>query len=214
MVQVLDWRAAEDPTQLLAVVVDAVAQGQLVGMPTETVYGIAASASVPRAVERLQVGKGRAQEKPLTLAIHSAQEALRWVPAMGLLGRRLARRSWPGPVTLAFRGGFTGGLLECLTESVRRRVCPADTLGLRIPDHPAAQAILAAVDAPLVLTSANRTGEPPARTADEVIEAIGAELTLIVDDGPSPLGRASTVVLVEEDSWRILREGEIGRAHV
>jgi tRNA threonylcarbamoyl adenosine modification protein (Sua5/YciO/YrdC/YwlC family) len=207
MAKILKWQSAPDPHQLLAEAIDALARGQLVGVPTETVYGIAANAWMADGVVRLQLGKGRAEHKPLTLALGSTQEALDWVPAVAPLGRRLARRCWPGPLTLVFRMGFAGGPVERLPQSVRRRICPGDTLGLRVPDHPAAREILSLAAAPLVLTSANRSGEPAATTAEEVMTAVGDDLAFVVDGGPSRYGRASTVALIDDSCWSILREG-------
>ena len=214
MVRVLDWQGAQDAGPLLAEVVDSLAKGRLVGVPTETVYGITASALIPEAIERLASEKGRPAGKPLTLAIRDAREALDWVPTMSLLGRRLARRCWPGPLTLVCRIAPNGGLLEHLPQPVKLRVCPNGTLGMRAPDHPAMRGVLSSFSGPLVLTSANRTGEPPATTAGEAMEAVGAELALIVDGGPSRLGRPSTVVVVEGSSWRILREGALSSVQV
>src|SRR5262249_28168110 len=98
MTQVLDWQAAPHSRHVVRRAVEALAEGQLVAFPTETVYGVAASVLVPEAVERLRQGKGRPEDKPLTLALGGASAGLDWVPDMSPLGRRLARRCWPGPV--------------------------------------------------------------------------------------------------------------------
>src|SRR6516225_2722697 len=105
MTEVLEWQRVTDSSRIVRRAVQALAEGQLVAFPTETVYGVAASALLPDAVERLCRGKGRLEEKPLALAIRGAAEALDWVPQMSRLGRRLARRCWPGPVTLVFGDG-------------------------------------------------------------------------------------------------------------
>jgi protein-tyrosine phosphatase len=207
MAQLLDWQEKEDRSGLIRTVIDALGRGRLVGLPTETVYGVAASSSVPEGVARLQRGKGRPEQKPLTLALASPEEAFRWVPAMSAVGRRLAKRCWPGPLTLVFRAGFTGGPYDRLPEPVQRRVCPGDTLGLRVPDHPAALQILAQVDAPLVLSSANRSGELPACTATAIAEELGDDVEVVIDGGPCRYGMPSTVVLVEGNGWKILRTG-------
>src|SRR5437879_6788763 len=102
MTQVLELRANPPLQDVVQRALGALAEGQLVAFPTETVYGIAASASKPEAVERLRKGKGRPENKPLTLAIGDAAEAVDWVPEISPLGRRLADRCWPGPVTLVF----------------------------------------------------------------------------------------------------------------
>src|SRR5207244_4404249 len=110
MPEVLDWHHAAQPGAVVDRAVQALVNGQLVALPTETVYGLAACALVPEAVERLQVSKGRPQDKPLTLALRGAADALDWVPEMSPLGQRLARRCWPGPVTLVFADGNLQGL--------------------------------------------------------------------------------------------------------
>src|SRR5262245_50732118 len=127
MTQVLDWRSTADQRDIVHVAVQALAEGRVVAFPTETVYGLAASALVPQAVERLQQSKGRPESKPLTLAIGSTAEALDWVPNMSRLGRRLARRCWPGPVTLVYGNGVERGLASRLPEAVRQQVLPEGT---------------------------------------------------------------------------------------
>ncbi len=214
MTQVLDWQSAADPRAVVRQAVDALADGRLVGLPTETVYGLAASALRPEAVARLQESKGRPENKPLALAVGGAAEALDWVPAMSPLGRRLARRCWPGPVTLVFGDGVERGLLSRLPEPVRRRVAPAGTLGLRVPAHDAVLQVLQRLAGPLVLSSANASGAPPATTAGQVVEAVGDGLALVIDGGPSHYGQASTVVKVSGDRFEVLREGVVSAAQL
>jgi protein-tyrosine phosphatase len=209
MTQVLDWQAAADPGAVVQQAVAALGEGRLVAFPTETVYGLAASALVPAAVERLRHSKGRPDAKPLTLAIAGAADALDWVPDMSALGRRLARRCWPGPVTLVFNGGIERGLASRLSEAVRQWLAPAGTLGLRVPDHDAILQVLRQLPGPLVLTSANASGMPPATTAGQVIEAVGQDVDLVIDDGPSQYGQASTVVKVNGNRFEVLREGVV-----
>jgi protein-tyrosine phosphatase len=218
MTEILVWREAADARETVQRAAQALLEGQLVAFPTETVYGIAASALVPEAVERLVRCKGREENKPMALAIRGAQEAQDWVPGMGKIGRRLTRRCWPGPVTLVFEdSGPAGtavapGLASRLAEAVRHRVCPGNTLGLRVPAHEAILQVLWSVPGPLVLTSANRHAEPEALTAEEVAHAIGEQLALIIDDGPSQYGRASTVVRVNGNQWSVVREGAVSVA--
>src|SRR5438105_14319783 len=97
---VINVANAEDPRDVVHRAVQALAEGKLVAFPTETVYGLAASALSETAVERLLAVKGRAAGHPLTLAIKSADDALDYVPRLSPLGRRVARRCWPGPLTL------------------------------------------------------------------------------------------------------------------
>jgi protein-tyrosine phosphatase len=209
MPQVLDWRGAPDPRDVVYATVQALVEGQVVALPTETVYGLAASALMPAAVERLTRGKGRPEGKPLALAIGGAAEARDWVPDLSELGRRLARRCWPGPVTLVYGDKIEHGLASRLPEEVRRRVMPAGTLGLRVPAHDAVLKALRLLPGPLVLTSANRSGEAAAVTADEVLQAVGEDVDLVIDGGRCRYGQPSTVVRVNSNSWSVLREGVV-----
>ncbi|HEV3080139.1 MAG TPA: L-threonylcarbamoyladenylate synthase [Gemmataceae bacterium] len=214
MTRVLDWQGAKDARAGVHEAVRALAAGELVGFPTETVYGVAASAIIPAAVERLCQGKGRPEGKPLTLAIGSASELLDWVPDVSMLGRRLARRLWPGPCTLVFNVDAARGLASRLPESVRRRVCPAGTLGLRVPAHDAILHTLRQFAGPLVLSSANRSGEPPAVTAEEVLQAMDDDVDLVINDGACKFGQPSTVVHVDGNVWKVLREGVLSAAEI
>ena len=165
-------------------------QGKLVILPTDTVYGVAADPSAPGAEDRLYEAKGRDPAKPVPLLISEACAVTRWGATMGFYARRLARRYWPGPLTLVLK---TGGGTE----------------GFRVPDHPVTLAVLRAVGGALRVTSANRSGAPAARDADAAAEALGRFVTLTLDAGPSPLGAESTVVREDGGALRILREGAI-----
>jgi protein-tyrosine phosphatase len=214
MTEVLEWQRAAGSPALIQRAVEALAEGQLVVFPTETVYGLAASALVPDGVERLCRGKGRSESKPLTLAIRGSAEARDWVPEMGPLPWRLARRCWPGPLTLVFADGIDKGLASRLPERVRQRVCPAGTLGLRAPAHVAIWETLCRLPGPLVLSSANRSGEPAATTADEARQSLGEDVALLIDDGPTRYRQASTVVQVRDNAWSVLREGVLTAAEL
>ncbi len=214
MTLVLDWQNATERPDAIGRAVEALSRGQLVAFPTETVYGVVASALVPEAVEKLRLGKGRPEDKPLALAFPNAARAFEWVADMSSMGRRLSRRCWPGPMTLVVASGITQSLSSPLPESVRQRVCPAGTLGLRVPDHDAILEVLERLPGPLVLTSANRSGEPAATTATEVVHALPSELALVIDDGPTHYQQASTVVKVNGNQWQVLRAGVVSAAQL
>lgn len=207
--EVLDLRATDDPRDVVHRVVERLAQGGLVAMPTETVYGIMASVLRPEAIVRLIELKGRDESKPLGIAIKSGNEARDWVPDMSTLGRRLARRCWPGPVTLVFNESVHDGLVRQLPESVRRAVCPTGSLGLRVPAHVAVLDCQRLMPCPIVHTSANRGGMPDAVTGDDVIRNLGDAIDLVLDDGPCRYGQPSSVVKVSGDRWEMLREGVV-----
>ncbi|HLJ97858.1 MAG TPA: L-threonylcarbamoyladenylate synthase [Gemmataceae bacterium] len=214
MTEVLEWHNAADSPAIIRRTVKALAEGHVVAFPTETVYGLAASALLPEAVERLCMGKGRSESKPLALAIRGSAEARDWVPQMSPLGWRLARRCWPGPLTLVFADSVNEGLASRLPERVRQRVCPSGTLGLRTPAHAAIWETLCRLPGPLALSSANRSGEPAATTAEEVRQSIGEDVALLIDDGPTRYRQASTVVQVNGNAWSVLREGVLTSAEL
>ena len=189
--------------------VQALVEGKLVGFPTETVYGLAASALCPEAVQRLSDVKGRRPGQPFTLAIKSADEALDYAPHMSPLVHRLARRCWPGPITLVVDGSSEESLVQQLPPVTRESVAPTGTVGLRVPAHDVVLDVLRMIAGPIVLTSANRTGNTDATTAAEVVAALGDDVELVLDDGTCRYGQPSSVVSVNDTGWKMLREGVV-----
>ena len=206
---VIDIRSAEDSRDVVHRAVQALAEGGLVAFPTETVYGVAAFARNEAAVARLQNLKQRKAGQPLALAVKSAEDALDYVPDMSALGQRLARRCWPGPVTLVVDARHPDSLLIQLPSSVREAVLPDGTLGLRVPAHETLLDVLQLLAGPLVLSSANRQGEPEAKTGEEVVAALGDSLDLVINAGRCRYGQSSSVVRVENNNLTVLREGVV-----
>ena len=165
--------------------------GRLVAFPTETVYGLAADATNPSAIERLNRVKGRPPEKPYSLHLHEAAQVRMLVSSVPPMAQRLMDRFWPGPLTIVMPGK------------------DGNTLGFRLPQHPVAQAFLRACGRPVVAPSANRSGFPPPTDANEVLAALDGDCDALIDNGPTPLGRESTVVQVTGDRLDILREGAL-----
>lgn len=209
MATVFRWHHPNEQRQSIETALATLANGGLVIFPTETVYGVAASVLSPQGVERLIHCKGRPEDKPLALALAHPALGRDWVPEMSLLARRLSRRCWPGPVTLVFRDGWQNGLITRLSETVRRYVAPGPTLGIRIPDHEAIRQVLQRLPGPLVLTSANRSGEPATTTGADATAALGETVDVVIDDGPCRYREASTVVEVNGQHYRILRQGAV-----
>jgi protein-tyrosine phosphatase len=209
---VIDVRSAQDAQDVVHRAVQALAEGQLVAFPTETVYGLAASALNEQAVKQLLAAKGRATGHALTLAVKSADEALDYVPEIDALGRRLARRCWPGPVTLVLPDNHPDSLVRQLPLSVQKQVVPNGTIGLRVPAHRLVLEVLRLMTGPLVLSSANRTGQPAAVTADEVVSALQDDVGLVLDDGRSQFAQPSSVVQVEGGQMKVLRAGVVSEA--
>lgn len=208
----IDVHRTDDLRDVVHRAVQALVEGKLVAFPTETVYGVAASACNAAAVDRLLEAKNRNPGAPFALAIKSSAEAQDYAPDMGPLAWRLARRCWPGPVTLVLDCDTQRGLTGRFEESVRQAVCPNGTVGLRVPANQLLLDVLCMINGPLALTSANRSGEPDAVSADEVMAAMGDRIDMVLDDGPARYGRPSTVVRVHGNDLKILREGVVGEA--
>ncbi|HVU90062.1 MAG TPA: L-threonylcarbamoyladenylate synthase [Pirellulales bacterium] len=206
---VLDLRSAEDSRDVVHRAVQALAEGKIVAFPTETVYGLAASALCESAVHKLITAKHRDPKRPLALAVRSAEDALDFVPNISPLGQRLARRCWPGPVTLVVEDHHPESLIQQLPPVVQQAVSPEGTIGFRVPAHHAILDTLRLLAGPIVLTSANRKGEPDAVTAQEVVDAIGDEVNVVLDDGRSRYGQPSSVVRIYDDRFEVLRQGVV-----
>lgn len=188
------------PPEVLGELAARLAAGEVVAIPTETVYGLAVRADSAEALERLRSLKGRDADAPLTWHVGDAGTLAGAVELPNVVAR-LAARYWPGPLTLVVRP----------QDDAARRVAEAvgrdGWVGVRHPAHEATAALLASLDFPVVATSANRSGEPPLCDPDAVAEAFGDGLAGLVDDGPTRLQEASTVLRVGRGSFELLREG-------
>lgn len=165
--------------------VERLRAGEIVAVPTDTVYGIAADLALPDAIERLFAAKRRPPEKAVALLLADAAQA----SVLGVVGpaaRVLADRFWPGGLTLVLPRRGDVRLPAVLAAG-------APTVGVRVPDHPAPRALASALG-PLPTTSANLSGEPDARDAAEVAARLGTAIALVLDGGPVRGGPASTVV--------------------
>ncbi|MCX7007783.1 MAG: L-threonylcarbamoyladenylate synthase [Kiritimatiellaeota bacterium] len=169
--------------------------GELVIVPTETVYGLAADDRNPAALGKLFEAKGRPQDKPIALLAAGVVELERHGAKLPPAARRLADKFWPGPLTLVLDS-------------------PVGWLGFRIPDHPVMLALLRAWGGVLAVTSANRSGEPPATTAAAALAALESFVALALDSGPAAGGVPSTVVKVNGEHVEILRTGAIADAEI
>ncbi len=174
--------------------------GGLLAVPTETFYALACHPFRPEGLRRLVAVKGRSPDKPILLLVANTKrvpEVAREIPP---LAERLMARFWPGPLTL---------ILPARPELSPLITGGTGTVGVRQPRQRATLALLRALDFPLTGTSANRAGEPPARTAMEVAQALGSELDGILDDGPCPGGVPSTVVDLITRPPRLVRPGAV-----
>jgi protein-tyrosine phosphatase len=177
-------------------IVETLASGLVVALPTETVYGLAARADDPRALAALAGLKGRDSAQPLTWHV-GRRESLQGFAELEPLLRRLAGRYWPGPLTLVLRGAPRG--LESLVRQ--------GWLGVRMPAQRGTQAILEGAPFPVAMTSANAHGAPPLVEARQIGAAFGDRVALVCDGGHSRLGESSLVLRVGRGVFEVLREG-------
>ncbi|QDT03210.1 Threonylcarbamoyl-AMP synthase [Rubripirellula lacrimiformis] len=213
MSKILDLRATDDPRDIVHRSVQALVEGSVVGVPTDTVYGLAASALSETALERLCEIKGRDKASPLAISVASREAAEDFYCGIAPLARRLASRCWPGPLTLVIPCESSHSAVRQLPAAVQERIRGEfGCVGFRVVDHRVITHIHRFLSAPLLLTSANLTGQPVATTAEQVEQQLGGQIPLLLDDGPTRYGGASTVARVRGNQMEILREGGIERA--
>lgn len=176
------------------------ASGGLVAFPTETVYGLGADASNEKAVARLYAVKGRPVDHPVIVHFASADAAFSWAREVPDAARELARRFWPGPLTLILKR--SGKAKDFVTGG-------QDTVGLRVPSHPVAHELLKAFDGAVAAPSANRFGRVSPTTAAHVRADLGRDVDLVLEGGPSDVGIESTIVDLSGGGAVLLRPGSI-----
>jgi len=165
--------------------------GGLVAFPTETVYGLAANAERSDVLARLREVKGRPEGKPFSFIVCERSEVARRVGSVPPSASALMDAFWPGPLTLVLRGDDSG------------------TVGFRMPDEQIALDLIRAAGVRLVAPSANSSGGPEPQTARDVARDLAGRIELILDGGRTRMGQPSTVVLLENDTCRVLRAGAI-----
>jgi L-threonylcarbamoyladenylate synthase len=178
----------------------AIRRGGLVVLPTDTVYGVGADAFDADAVRGLLVAKGRGRDMPPPVLISAATTADALALALPGYARALMDKFWPGPLTIV--GKQQPSLQWDLGDS-------RGTVAIRMPDHPLALELLERTG-PLAVSSANVTGQPAATDASQAEEMLGEHVTVILDDGPSVGGEASTIIDVTGVQGRVLRRGALG----
>jgi len=213
MATVLDLRRTDDPRDIVHRTVESLARGQVVAIPTETVYGLAADALNPDAVARLIELKRQPPGNPLVLAVRGAEEILDFVCHWSPLAQRFANRCLPGPLTLVIPVTHSDSLVHRLPEAVRQAVVgPSGCLGFRVVDHPVVAQLQQYLRGPLVLAAAAEDGADPPTGGGEVVRLWGERVPLVLDDGPTRYGGASTVARVIDNHFEILRHGAIEAA--
>lgn len=195
-------RLASDPAGL-AEAGRLLREGRLVAFPTETVYGLGADATAGRAVAAIYEAKGRPSFNPLIAHVATVEEAL----ALGRFDASaslLARAFWPGPLTLVVPMAEGAGISDLTRAGL-------DTVGLRVPSHPVAQAILKAAGCPVAAPSANRSGHVSPTTAAHVLADLDGRIDAVVDGGPTEVGVESTIVACLNGPPVLLRPGGVPR---
>jgi L-threonylcarbamoyladenylate synthase len=183
----------------------ALKEGRLVAFPTETVYGLGADASSAAAVARLYAVKRRPADHPVIVHFDGAERAFSWARDIPAAARTLAKRFWPGPLTLILKRSalaqdfVTGG---------------QDNVGVRVPAHPIAHELLTAFGGGIAAPSANRFGHVSPTTAAHVRADLGTEVDLVLDGGPSEVGIESTIVDLSRAAPVVLRPGKVSAAEL
>jgi L-threonylcarbamoyladenylate synthase len=186
--------------EALARAAEVLRSGGLVAFPTETVYGLGADAANTDAIKKIYAAKGRPRNHPLIVHLGSASQVSDWAIDVPVAAARLGQRFWPGPLTLIFKRALhvndlvTGG---------------QDTIALRVPSHPVAQALLASFGRGIAAPSANRYGRVSATRAEHVRTEFGSAVDCVLDGGACDLGIESTIVDVSGPQPALLRPGSI-----
>lgn len=207
--ELITVKSAADSKADLQRAADALTAGALIAFPTETVYGLAANAAVAGSVERLRDIKGRAAEQPFTVHVGRRADSEKFVQQMPSLAQRLIRKGWPGPLTLVLpvEDPERTSVFPSLSPSGREAIYSKKSVGLRFPDHPIAAALLTGTTGPIIASSANLTGQAPPHDAQAVREALGDQVDILLDAGPSRYKKGSTIVSVDSTGYHLLREG-------
>ncbi|MGH7848512.1 MAG: L-threonylcarbamoyladenylate synthase [Candidatus Binatia bacterium] len=185
---------------LLTEALEVLRHGQVIAFPTETFYGLGADALNGKAVARVVALKGRDPNSPLPVIVADERMLRSVVTIVAPLARRLMDQFWPGPLTLVMPGN------PKLPKPLLNR---KGGIGVRVSNHPIAQRLVAELGHPITATSANPSGQVPARSWQEVLGYFAARVGLIIDGGQLTSKKGSTVVEVNGDEIRVIREGEI-----
>jgi L-threonylcarbamoyladenylate synthase len=179
--------------------VEILQKGGVIAFPTDTVYGLGADAFNPTAVERIYEIKNRPKYQQFPLLIADIERLVSLAEPIPEIAWFLARRFWPGGLTLVLPK----------TDSLPAYLASRPTIAVRIPNHPACQALIQHLGNPIIGTSANISDQPSALTAEEVAQQLGGKIDLIINGGKCPGGKESTIVDVTREAPVILRQGII-----
>jgi tRNA threonylcarbamoyl adenosine modification protein (Sua5/YciO/YrdC/YwlC family) len=199
--EILKIQADQPEASLVKYAAEQIRAGRVLGMPTDTFYGLAADPFNLRAVERVYEIKSRSRHKPLSLLIENVDQAEEFARPLPEDFHILARRFWPGPLTM---------IVPAASHLPLKVTANTGNVALRVPAAEIPLAVVRAAGIPITATSANLSGAAECTTADQVREQLGERISIIVDGGASPRAALSTIVQFNHDeSWHVLREGAV-----
>lgn len=207
--KIIDLSKTDDLRDVVHLAVQALAESQAVIFPTETDYVVAVAArkaGVARVVDRAVV---KANEPLLSLAVKSADEALDWAPRLTGVAQRIARRCWPGPVSMLVADDHPESLVHRLPSATKQAVVGDGKLRLRVPAHPLLGDCLRMLDGPVALLEPDPAGEGVPVTAEECVARCGDSVALVLDDGRTRYGQPSTTIAADASGFQIVRPGVI-----
>ena len=211
---VIDTTAADDPRDAVHRAVQALVEGKVVALPTETVYIAAASALSEKAVARLLALRSGKLDGPATLAVRSVEDVLDYVPQLPPIGERLARRCWPGPITLELADAQPESVIQRLPAAVRQVVAPGGQIRIRVPAHDLVLSVLRLLAGPLVMIGARRDQDSDSVTAQEVVARLGSQVDLVLDEGRSKFAQRSSIVRIDEAGFQVVRPGVLSEPNL
>lgn len=180
--------------------IEYLSQGLIIAYPTDTLYGLGVDALNTEAIESLYRLKMRSSHRPMSIMV--PRDTWRdWVHDVPEYAETLARKYFPGPITMIMRAG--SNLPDILTKSTN------GTIGIRVPNHPICLELLKTFQHPIITTSANLSNKPAAKTPDEIRDYFGDKIAIILENDEQPTGIASTVIDVSDDEPIVIREGAI-----
>lgn len=203
--EILKVSAQQPDPQVLQYVAGFILSGQVVGLPTDTLYGLAADPFNLAAVQQIYAIKGRQEQKPLPILVTSVGQAILLVRELPDSFSKLARRFWPGPLTL---------VVDASHRIPLKVTGNSGRVALRWPNSPVACGLIDAAKTPVTGTSANLSGFAGCSSAEQVVKQMGDRLPVILDAGETGATLASTIVDLRGEEWRILREGAVTEAQV
>src|SRR5450432_687596 len=201
-VEILKINSEQPEISLIRYAADQIRAGEVLGMPTDTFYGLAADPFNLRAVERVYEIKSRSRHKPLSLLIEDVDQAEELAKPLPEEFHALAKKFWPGPLTI---------IVKASSRLPLKVTANTGNVALRVPNSPISLAVVQAAQIPITATSANLSGESECTTALAVRDQLQDRIAIIIDGGTSPRDVASTIIDLtdEEARWKIQREGAI-----